>query len=107
MNNLRQPAEPKREVVECAIVELLEMAQRQGITPADFMQLLDSGMHISDFLAAMTTHYCWICGHEVSLEACKIDEHGSAVHEPCLFARMKMETASSRFGASRGFAPET
>jgi len=107
MNNLRQPAEPKQEVVECAIVELLEVAQRQGITPADFIQLLDSGMHISDFLAAMTTHYCWICGHEVSLEACKIDEHGSAVHEPCLFARMKMETASSRFGASRGFAPET
>src|SRR5437588_9241386 len=107
MNTIRQPAEPKSEVVECAIVELLEMAQRQGITPADFIQLLDSGMHISDFLAAMTTHYCWICGHEVSLETCKIDEHGSAVHEACLFARMKMETASSRFGASRGFAPET
>jgi hypothetical protein len=54
MNNIRQPAEPKPEVVECAIVELLEIAQRQGITPADFIQLLDSGMHISDFLAAMT-----------------------------------------------------
>jgi hypothetical protein len=40
--------------VECAIVELLEIAQRQGITPAEFIQLLDSGMHISDFLAAMT-----------------------------------------------------
>ena len=54
MNNPRQPAEPKPEVVECAIVELLEIAQRQGITPADFIQLLDSGMHISDFLAALT-----------------------------------------------------
>jgi hypothetical protein len=54
MNDLRQPAEPKPEVVECAIVELLEIAERQGITPADFIQLLDSGMHISDFLAAMT-----------------------------------------------------
>ena len=107
MNDIRQPAEPKPEVVECAIVELLEIAQRQGITPAEFIQLLDSGMHISDFLAAMTTHYCWVCGHEVSLETCKVDEHGSAVHEACLFARMKMETASSRFGASRGFAPET
>ena len=107
MNNLRQPAEPKQEVVECAIVELLEIAQRQGITPADFIQLLDSGMHISGFLAAMTAHYCWICGHDVSLETCKVDEHGSAVHEPCLFARMKMKTASSRFGASRGFASET
>ena len=54
MNNIQQPAEPKPEVVECAIVELLEIAQRQGITPADFIQLLDSGMHISDFLAALT-----------------------------------------------------
>ena len=54
MNSLRQPKEPKAEVVECAIVELLEIAQRQGITPSDFIQLLDSGMRISDFLAAMT-----------------------------------------------------
>ena len=53
MNNIRQPAEPKPEVVECAIVELLDIARRQGITPADFIQLLDSGMQISDFLVAM------------------------------------------------------
>ena len=54
MNSIRQPAEPKAQVVECAIVELLEIAERHGITPADFIQLLDSGMRISDFLAAMT-----------------------------------------------------
>jgi hypothetical protein len=54
MNSIRQPAEPKPELVECAIVELLDIAQRQGITPADFIQLLDSGMPISDFLAALT-----------------------------------------------------
>jgi hypothetical protein len=54
MNSLRQPKEPKAEVVEYAIVELLEIAQRQGITPADFIQLLDSGMLISDFLGALT-----------------------------------------------------
>jgi hypothetical protein len=54
MNINRQPAEPNPEVVECAIVELLEMARLQDITPADFIQLLDSGMRISDFLAAMT-----------------------------------------------------
>jgi hypothetical protein len=29
------------------------MAQHQGITPADFIQLLDSGMQLSEFLAAM------------------------------------------------------
>ena len=53
MNNIRQPAEPKPELVECAIIELLDIAERQGITPADFIQLLDSGLQISDFLAAM------------------------------------------------------
>jgi len=54
MNNSRQPAEPKPDLMLCALAELLEIAQGQGITPADFMQLLDSGMHISDFLAAMS-----------------------------------------------------
>ena len=53
MNNIGQPAEPKPELVECAIVELLDIAHRQGITPADLIQLLDSGMQISEFLAAM------------------------------------------------------
>jgi hypothetical protein len=53
LNKIRQPAEPKPEVVECALVELLEIAQHQGITPADFIQLLDPGMQISNFLAAM------------------------------------------------------
>lgn len=54
MNDIRQPAEPKPELVQCAIIELLEIAQRQGITPADFIQMLDSGMRVSDFIAAMT-----------------------------------------------------
>jgi len=54
MNSNREPAEPNPEVVECAIVELLEIARSQDITPADFILLLDSGMRISDFLAAMT-----------------------------------------------------
>jgi|GEM_PF-1379534 len=56
MNNIGQhqpPAEPDRDVVECAIVEMLEIAQRQGIAAADFIRMLDSGMRISDFLNAM------------------------------------------------------
>jgi hypothetical protein len=53
MNNIGHSKEPKRELVECAIVELLDIAQCRGITPADFIQLLDSGMQMSDFLAAM------------------------------------------------------
>jgi hypothetical protein len=56
MDNIGQhksAAEPDPELVECAIVEMLEMAQRQGITAGDFIQMLDSGMRISDFLNAM------------------------------------------------------
>ena len=56
MNNIGQhepSAEPDRHVVECAIAEVLEIAHHQGITAADFIRMLDSGMQISDFLNAM------------------------------------------------------
>jgi len=52
-NDFEESRQPNRELVECAIVEVLEIAQRQGITPADFIQLLDSGIRLSDFLAAL------------------------------------------------------
>jgi hypothetical protein len=52
MTNNEQSAEPDREVVERAIAEVLRIAQRQGITPADFVRMLDC-MQISDFLTAM------------------------------------------------------
>jgi hypothetical protein len=45
-------AEPDPELVERAIVKVLEIAQLQGITAADFILMLDSGMQISDFLNA-------------------------------------------------------
>jgi hypothetical protein len=38
--------------------------------------------------------YCWICGRELSLEDCKTDEHGRAIHEECYVARMKLESES-------------
>jgi hypothetical protein len=50
---LGQSVEPDREVVERAIVELLGIAQRQGITPADLLRMLNSGMRIPDFLSAI------------------------------------------------------
>jgi hypothetical protein len=53
MNNIGKPPEPDREVVERAIAEVLGIAQRQGITPADFVRMLDSGVRMSDFLTAM------------------------------------------------------
>ena len=42
------------------------------------------------------THSCWICGDDVSLEKCKIDEHGKAVHEDCYAARFTCRTAIPR-----------
>ena len=51
----RTPAEPDRKVVEYAIAEALKIAQRQGITAANFIQMLDSGMRISDFLNTKRT----------------------------------------------------
>jgi hypothetical protein len=43
-------AEPDPELVARAIVKVLEIAQLQGITPAEFIQMLDAGMQIADFL---------------------------------------------------------
>jgi hypothetical protein len=56
-------AEPDPELVECAIVEMLEIARHQGITAADFIHMLDSGMRISDFLNAMNV--CTNAGHAI------------------------------------------
>jgi hypothetical protein len=53
MNTSGQSEQPNRDDIECAIVEVLEIAQRHGITPADFVRLLDSGIRMSDFLTAM------------------------------------------------------
>jgi hypothetical protein len=53
MNTIGHPAEPNRELVERAIVEMLGIIQRQGITAADFVRLLDSGIRMSDFLIAI------------------------------------------------------
>ncbi len=33
---------------------------------------------------------CWICGRVVSLESCKTDENGNAVHEECYVARVRL-----------------
>jgi hypothetical protein len=38
---------------------------------------------------------CWICGRDVSLRDCTIDERGRAVHEECYLARTKLEAASA------------
>jgi hypothetical protein len=68
MNNIGQykpQAEPNRDLVECAIAEVLEIAQRQGITAADLIRMLDSGMRISDFLNAMKMNVFANVGHTI------------------------------------------
>jgi hypothetical protein len=35
---------------------------------------------------------CWICGRQVPLETCKIDEYGEAVHEKCDVARLALNS---------------
>ena len=37
---------------------------------------------------------CWICGKSVDLKTCKIDEHGSAVHEQCHAAKVALKNGS-------------
>jgi hypothetical protein len=49
----RRLAEPDPKSVESAIVKVLEIAQLCGITAVDFIQMLDSGMRIPDFLNAV------------------------------------------------------
>jgi hypothetical protein len=49
------PTNPDAQLVKWALARVLEIAQRQGIGAADFMQMLDSGMQISDFLNAVDT----------------------------------------------------
>jgi hypothetical protein len=35
---------------------------------------------------------CWICGRQVPLETCNIDEYGEAVHEICDVARLTLDS---------------
>lgn len=39
---------------------------------------------------------CWICGKNVDLNSCKIDEYGEAVHEACYVARIALENGTRK-----------
>ena len=39
---------------------------------------------------------CWICGNEVDLKTCNIDENGMAVHEDCYFVKVAFASESMR-----------
>ena len=49
----KRATEPDRDLVELAIGEVLQLASQQGITAAEFIQMLDRGMRMSDFLNAI------------------------------------------------------
>ena len=42
------------------------------------------------------THICWLCGKDVDLGTCKIDEHGSAVHEACYALKLAFHAGSKK-----------
>ena len=42
---------------------------------------------------------CWICGKNVDLNTCKIDEYGEAVHQPCYAARLALESNTRKGSA--------
>lgn len=45
-------------------------------------------------LHSRNTKFCWICGKDVQLEHCTIDEHGLSVHKSCHEERMLLKAAS-------------
>ena len=47
------------------------------------------------------TRMCWICGRSISLESCKVDEHGNAVHEECYAAKVALAKASPGMRTAR------
>jgi hypothetical protein len=56
--------------------------------------------------AGDSTRICWMCGKPVSLETCKTDQHGKAVHEQCYVAKVKADGVASRRKLSEAKPPE-
>lgn len=44
---------------------------------------------------------CWICGNEVALEECKVDERGHAVHEQCYTLKIAVTERQASSPTSR------
>ena len=49
---------------------------------------------------------CWLCGKDVDLRTCKIDEYGEAVHEACYTVRLALESHSRTSHAASRFRLE-
>ena len=46
-------------------------------------------------MALELVQLCWLCGTRVSLEDCRIDEHGEAVQEKCYVSKLVLSRCSS------------
>jgi hypothetical protein len=46
------------------------------------------------FVSDKNKKCCWICGKDVALEHCTMDEHGLSVHSSCHEKRMLLKAAS-------------
>jgi hypothetical protein len=46
------------------------------------------------FSVKENTKFCWLCGKDVVLEHCTIDENGLSVHKSCQEKRMLLRAAS-------------
>jgi hypothetical protein len=42
------------------------------------------------------THFCWICGKEVTPETQSVDEHNSVVHKRCQAAKIALASATRK-----------
>lgn len=40
--------------------------------------------------------FCWICGKDIRLEHCTVDERGLSVHNSCHERRMLLKAASAQ-----------
>jgi hypothetical protein len=58
-------------------------------------------MEMLSFPPKQTPHLCWICGKVISLEECKIDEHGMPVHEQCHVVKLALNKVQAPQGVIR------
>ena len=74
-------------------------AQRSAGRFCVILSLTPSNLFTSEKPAMLSirkpTKFCWICGTDVALEHCIIDEHGLSVHQSCHEKRMLLKAISA------------
>lgn len=63
---------------------------KAGYKKKTILDAIDVGRQSLHLAKAGVAKPCWICGGAVSLELCKTDENGNAVHEACYVARVML-----------------